>query len=137
MLIHEATFDSELKEDAILKKHCTVNEAIDIGKMMRAKHIILTHFSQRYPNLQDSSSISKVDDKEDIPVVFAFDGMVLRPKNIAKAVEIKDCMRKFYSNKSQVEHEEQQLAKSTKSRSLLSSKEILNTPGLFAVKGII
>ena len=51
LLIHEATFDSEMVEDAKNKKHSTVAGAIDVGKRMNAKHIILTHFSQRYPRL--------------------------------------------------------------------------------------
>jgi ribonuclease Z len=51
LLIHEATFDSEMLEDASRKKHSTVAGAIDVGRRMNAKHVILTHFSQRYPRL--------------------------------------------------------------------------------------
>ena len=47
--IHEATFEDELHNEAIAKKHCTVNEAIKVGCLMNAERIILTHFSQRYP----------------------------------------------------------------------------------------
>ena len=36
-------------DDALKKKHCTVFEAASIAQQMRARHIVLTHFSQRYP----------------------------------------------------------------------------------------
>ena len=51
LLIHEATFDSDMGVDARAKKHSTVAEAIAVGKNMGARHLILTHFSQRYPKL--------------------------------------------------------------------------------------
>ena len=51
ILIHEATFEDEMAEDAVAKKHCTVSEAIDVGRRMDAHRIILTHFSQRYPTI--------------------------------------------------------------------------------------
>lgn len=47
LLIHEATFDDRSQEDAILKKHCTSAEAIEVGRNMNAKFTILTHFSQK------------------------------------------------------------------------------------------
>jgi len=50
LLIHEATFHDDKSEDAQKKKHCTVSEATQISLQMKAKHTILTHFSQRYPN---------------------------------------------------------------------------------------
>lgn len=53
MLIHEATFDDSLCDDAVKKKHCTMSEALHVGIQMRAKHIIFTHFSQRYPKVID------------------------------------------------------------------------------------
>lgn len=49
LLIHEATFTDERVDHAMKKRHSTFSEAVDIGRRMGAKHIILTHFSQRYP----------------------------------------------------------------------------------------
>ena len=49
VLVHEATFDDELSADAAEKKHCTTSEALGVAVAMRAKTVILTHFSQRYP----------------------------------------------------------------------------------------
>ncbi|KAK6346390.1 hypothetical protein TWF730_010716 [Orbilia blumenaviensis] len=51
VLLHEATFDDELKDEALAKRHCTTSEAIQAGKDMGAKNLLLTHFSQRYPKL--------------------------------------------------------------------------------------
>lgn len=51
VLIHEATFENDLKADAIIKKHSTTEEALEIGEKMNAKFVILTHFSQRYPKI--------------------------------------------------------------------------------------
>ncbi|KAI1714534.1 tRNA (Guanine-1)-methyltransferase domain-containing protein [Ditylenchus destructor] len=48
VLIHEATFDDSLTQDARRKRHSTMRQAVDIGYRMNAKHIILTHFSSRY-----------------------------------------------------------------------------------------
>jgi ribonuclease Z len=51
VLIHEATFDDELSGEAKAKKHSTVQEAIAVAKKMKAKSLILTHFSQRYQKI--------------------------------------------------------------------------------------
>lgn len=50
-LLHEASFDDEEKEMSIKKKHSTVKEAIQIGEEVRARCVLLTHFSQRYDSL--------------------------------------------------------------------------------------
>lgn len=51
LLIHECTFEDELRGDAIAKKHSTLSEALAVGQEMKARRILLTHFSQRYPKL--------------------------------------------------------------------------------------
>ncbi|MCJ1249137.1 hypothetical protein MMC30_006360 [Trapelia coarctata] len=51
VLLHEATFDDDLKGDAQTKLHSTTSEAIGIGIAMGARRILLTHFSQRYQKL--------------------------------------------------------------------------------------
>ena len=48
-MIHEATFDDTRSADACAKNHCTISEALQVRRNMRARHVILTHFSQRYP----------------------------------------------------------------------------------------
>lgn len=49
LLIHEATFEDDLAEDAVKKRHSTTSEAIKTGVDANAYRTILTHFSQRYP----------------------------------------------------------------------------------------
>nr|CAH7765332.1 unnamed protein product [Callosobruchus chinensis] len=51
VLIHEATMEDELAQEAVVKMHSTTTQAIEIGKRMNAKNILLTHFSQRYAKL--------------------------------------------------------------------------------------
>ena len=57
VLIHEATFDDELRGDAKAKKHSTISEAIGVGKAMGARRLILTHFSQRYQKMLSMKGI--------------------------------------------------------------------------------
>lgn len=51
LLIHEATMEDELIDDALAKMHSTVSQAIEQGHKMNAKYILLTHFSQRYAKI--------------------------------------------------------------------------------------
>lgn len=51
LLIHEATMEDELYEDALAKMHSTVSQAIEQGHKMNAKYTLLTHFSQRYAKI--------------------------------------------------------------------------------------
>ncbi|KAM7255736.1 hypothetical protein ACFE04_008634 [Oxalis oulophora] len=51
VLIHEATFEDGLMDEAIARNHSTTKEAIDIGERAGVYRIVLTHFSQRYPKI--------------------------------------------------------------------------------------
>lgn len=51
LLIHEATMEDELANEAVIKMHSTTSQAIEIGQKMNAKFTLLTHFSQRYAKL--------------------------------------------------------------------------------------
>jgi ribonuclease Z len=51
VLVHEATFDDELRPDAIAKRHSTTSEALGVGALMKARRVLLTHFSQRYQKI--------------------------------------------------------------------------------------
>ena len=72
LLIHEATFADNFKEDAVKKRHCTNSEAVEIGMKMKAKFILLTHFSQRYPKLP------MFDKDYNYPIGLAFDFMKVK-----------------------------------------------------------
>lgn len=74
LLIHEATLDNNLVEDAIKKRHCTINEAISVSNAMNVEKLLLTHFSQRYPKIPQLDNNIKIKAKE---YCFAFDGMIL------------------------------------------------------------
>ena len=71
LLIHEATMEDELLEDAKSKQHSTMSGAIESGSNMEAKFIILTHFSQRYAKVP-------LMEKSLNNVTVAFDNMTVR-----------------------------------------------------------
>lgn len=54
LLIHEATLEDNKPETAAEKGHSTFSQAIQVGRDMRARHILLNHFSQRYPKIPKS-----------------------------------------------------------------------------------
>lgn len=54
LLIHEATFEDSMQQDAIQKTHSTFSEAITVGRAMGAWCTLLTHFSQRYPQVAEN-----------------------------------------------------------------------------------
>ncbi|EPX74191.1 3'-tRNA processing endonuclease Trz1 [Schizosaccharomyces octosporus yFS286] len=47
VLLHEATFEDDLRDEAVNRYHSTISEALMIAKKMQAKQLILTHFSTR------------------------------------------------------------------------------------------
>ncbi|KAL8603885.1 hypothetical protein ACOMHN_049703 [Nucella lapillus] len=51
ILVHEATHEDDLEEEAKRKRHSTTSQAIDIGQRMGARFIVLNHFSQRYAKI--------------------------------------------------------------------------------------
>ncbi|XP_031484101.1 tRNase Z TRZ3, mitochondrial-like [Nymphaea colorata] len=51
VLIHEATFEDSLLEEAIARNHSTTKEAVQVGESAGVYRVILTHFSQRYPKI--------------------------------------------------------------------------------------
>lgn len=48
LLIHEATFDDELKDKAKLEGHSTIVEAAEVAKLANVSRLIVTHISARY-----------------------------------------------------------------------------------------
>ncbi len=80
LLVHECTFDNELAGDALAKKHSTLAEALQVGKWMGARRVLLTHFSQRYPKLPVVEDVvgDNGEGGRDVEVLFAFDMMRVR-----------------------------------------------------------
>ncbi|KAI1842692.1 hypothetical protein JX265_002702 [Neoarthrinium moseri] len=106
LLIHESTFDDELKGDAIAKKHSTMSEAIDVGRRMGARRIMLTHFSQRYqkiPSLEENLEIkadvgSEEKAKLDEVILVAFDYMRVKLGEFRKAQAFLPAIQKLFEN---------------------------------------
>lgn len=94
VLIHEATHENELAEEAKKKRHSTIDEALGIANEMRAKVVILTHFSQRYPKLPEFSNDG--GNGYDGHIALAFDGMQMYLSQIGKQREQFDNLRKVF-----------------------------------------
>lgn len=78
LLIHEATMEDELEDDARIKTHSTTSQAIQVGRDMNAENILLTHFSQRY------AKVPLFEDDLPEKVGIAFDNMRVAFKNLPK-----------------------------------------------------
>ncbi|XP_030751633.1 ribonuclease Z, mitochondrial isoform X3 [Sitophilus oryzae] len=72
VLIHEATMEDDLANEAVVKTHSTTSQAIEVGKLMEAKYTILTHFSQRYAKLP------RFNENFSENVGIAFDNMLIK-----------------------------------------------------------
>jgi ribonuclease BN (tRNA processing enzyme) len=72
-LLHEATFEDDDQEQAELKRHSTVSEAMSIAKDVGATRLLLTHFSQRYVSIQHGRPDSSWDG--DCRLGLAMDGL--------------------------------------------------------------
>ncbi|XP_069785613.1 zinc phosphodiesterase ELAC protein 2 [Narcine bancroftii] len=72
LLIHEATLEDGLEEEAVEKTHSTTSQAIDVGMKMNAEFIMLNHFSQRYAKIP----LFSTDFNEKVGI--AFDHMRIR-----------------------------------------------------------
>lgn len=60
VVVHEATFDDDMQDDAEAKKHSTMSEAIGVAQAMGAKRLVLTHFSQRYQKIPQLGALDKI-----------------------------------------------------------------------------
>ncbi|KAK1831688.1 hypothetical protein QBC39DRAFT_350649 [Podospora conica] len=88
LLIHECTFDSEMGHEAIAKCHSTMGEALEVGRKMEAKRILLTHFSQRYPKLPVFEDTNQT-------VLYAFDLMRVKLHDFRKAALFLPALQKL------------------------------------------
>ncbi|XP_077058344.1 zinc phosphodiesterase ELAC protein 2 [Siphateles boraxobius] len=72
LLIHEATLEDGMEEEALEKRHSTTSQAIGVGMKMNAEFIVLNHFSQRY------AKIPLFNDDFNSKVGISFDHMRIR-----------------------------------------------------------
>ncbi|TDL24665.1 hypothetical protein BD410DRAFT_745395 [Rickenella mellea] len=94
LLIHEATMADDQADLAKAKAHSTFGEAIDVGKRMNAKNILLTHFSARYPKIPPLQETSL----DDPTVVLAWEHSRLPLKSMAKFREHLPAMEQIFSS---------------------------------------
>eukprot|EP01114_Cavostelium_apophysatum_P023195 TRINITY_DN8664_c0_g1_i2.p1 TRINITY_DN8664_c0_g1~~TRINITY_DN8664_c0_g1_i2.p1 ORF type:complete len:762 (-),score=109.98 TRINITY_DN8664_c0_g1_i2:17-2302(-) len=95
VLIHEATFEDSEKfaQEAVEKNHSTTKEAIDVGRRMDARHIVLTHFSQRYPK------VPVIDDgMMEGKVSIAFDLMTITNENITSLPSLNPILQQLFQS---------------------------------------
>jgi len=102
VLIHEATVANSEPNDALDKMHCTTNEAISIGKRMNAKHILLTHFSQKWSKVPEFvlewSDKRHGEDKKYENVGIAFDHMSVKVGEMWKLPLMLDAFEVMYAD---------------------------------------
>jgi len=72
LLIHDATFADDMREEGMEKKHATARDAAEAAKRAGAKRLILTHISNRY---DDPSPLLKEAREVFENVEVASDGM--------------------------------------------------------------
>lgn len=103
LLIHEATFEEEMEEEAILKKHSTTKDAIVTAIKSGAYRTVLTHFSQRYPKIPVlSNSAGKRSS-----IAIAFDLMSINLADLEKLpLTVEPCMYIFEEEAGEVDVEE-------------------------------
>lgn len=88
VLIHEATFENGFEVYAAQMRHCTMGQAIEVGKKMNAKHTILWHFSQRYakiPFRQDAKEETTSISSQTENFCISFDFMKVRLCDLPRA----------------------------------------------------
>ena len=86
LLIHEASFSDDMEKEALDRNHSTIGQAIDAGKKLSAKFIVLTHFSARYK--LENCNISGEN------ILFAFDFLSFTYENAASTCE--KCKNAFF-----------------------------------------
>ncbi|GAA5984538.1 hypothetical protein JCM10908_003390 [Rhodotorula pacifica] len=92
LLVHEATIEDDMPDVARAKGHSTFGQAIDVATRMEARHLLLTHFSARYPKLPPQSTFDSSEQSHRPVVATAFDLMTLRLDQFWKVERYRDAM---------------------------------------------
>ncbi|KAG9033520.1 hypothetical protein FRB95_014699 [Tulasnella sp. JGI-2019a] len=130
VLIHEATMADDEVEMAAAKAHSTFGQAIDVGRRMHAKNILLTHFSQRYPKFPElkTSPSTVVDEAGDViagreaPIAVAFDCASLRIGSLWKMEHYMNALAKTFPQDEEAAPSEADLIAGGNSRPASPSK---------------
>lgn len=102
LLIHEATFEDELLEEAEAKKHSTTKEAVMAGATAGAYRTLLTHFSQRYPK------VPVIDDNFVGHVGIAFDLMTVRLGDLPRLPKLVPALKALFEEEEGDKGEEEE-----------------------------
>ena len=81
-LIHEATFQNDMHDHACKKNHSTIGEALFIGDRMKAKNVILTHFSSRKFDQFYEGTGKYINQASSMKVCVASDGIIVDSENM-------------------------------------------------------
>ena len=102
VLIHEATLQDGMEEDAYRKKHATTSQAINIGVQCGVWRTILTHFSPRY------TTVSEIPEAcINTKTLVAFDHMRVSLSQLEWVHEINHLYRNLLKDEDEEEQEEE------------------------------
>ena len=117
VLLNECTFSDERQAQAEAKSHCSLRDAVDMMKRVRARYLILTHFSQRYPKSlshdqgmraghqksgQATEGVQKVEKEvceltdDELPFFFAHDLMQIEFEDLPIFCKIRDMFEECF-----------------------------------------
>lgn len=83
LLVHEATMSNDLHHEALIRKHCTIDEAVGVGLQAKSRAMLLTHFSQRYAKGALSLDPSKCEGSN-LQIVMGVDLLRFPLKDVGK-----------------------------------------------------
>ncbi|KAI8335569.1 beta-lactamase-like protein [Chlamydoabsidia padenii] len=101
LLIHEATLEDDMMEEAIAKKHSTTAEAVEVGQKMKTRYTLLNHFSQRY------AKVPILSEKQE-NVAISFDMMSVFIKQIPLLPKFNRAMQLIFKD-AEEEYEEENI----------------------------
>lgn len=78
-----------MQHEAVLRRHSTSDEAVGVANAAAVQHLLLTHFSQRYPKLPPAAEDDDVRGSAARPFVgVACDHMVIAEALLPKLPEV-------------------------------------------------
>ncbi|KAL2516197.1 tRNAse Z4 [Forsythia ovata] len=101
VLIHEATFEDSLVDEAIARNHSTTKEAMEVGDSSGVYRVILTHFSQRYPKIpvfDDETHMHKM--------CIAFDLMSVNLADLPLVPRVLPCLKIMFKDEMVIDESE-------------------------------
>lgn len=93
LLIHECTFDDGMERHAKKKNHSTIGDALSVARMMKARRLLLTHFSQRY--VKADTLKRDIVDGDEMEVLMALDHMKVRLGDFKAAAAFQPAITKL------------------------------------------